>query len=696
MAKCKYRKALEQVLENENKFNELKLSWKIKELKIRCMQKILNKKMFKSNSHLNQRIKSIDNWNFKIENEIDIWMENLCSNKINENNIAFEEEIQILIHVILEDIYLNAIYKYHNKQFPEMLAILGIAEKIIKIFWDFSKSVKLIHTCQKIELFISSLLISDNDLTSAIYYQDRVFILIFREFFLRVDKEEKIYYENCSSGIQYCFNKIFLNMINAFFQRGNCEERQGNLLKATECYKQANYFLANYKKIEVPELRQFFFDVDMRAQEFHILIEKIIDKYNHHRYLLSNQKMNILSQYHSDDIIKHGIISLINSAKKKDKKENKIPVDKDQEFIGLLDKIEFQIFEFSEDNNKSEKLKQIMSTLNLLNNFSSKKFKDIIREMSSLTIQNMNSDLIEKIQKRLNDIRSEQKYCELEKNNSSRKNNDRYIETNNLKVELEQYLSKENKTDNNNYNNNNINYNNTVMNSIFNKKFDENKISKIENTLLLNTEKFISDKLNINKNIENNFKSPIIMKTKPKFDFNITSDKRKTTKKNFLITNLTLSRSESKLGSGLKARHQSHSNKFKKDSSMKIKKYKHDEFIFSSNYQNKIKEINKFVRKEIEFQKQLLHLKKFEKPPMDIKEIDVNELKDQAKNFFERTFSSRKSGFIIINTEKQKNSKTEKEIKKNKQIRIKEKLEVALIKSCDSKIFSIFDKMKKN
>ncbi len=702
MSKCKYRKAFEEMLENENKFNDLNFFWKIRELKIRCMQKILNKKMFKSNSPLNQKLKSIDNWNLRIENEIEIWIGNLSSISFNENNSEYEKEIEILIHVILEDIYLNAIYKYQNKQFPEMLGILGIAEKIIKIFWDFSKSVKLIHTCQKIDLFISSLLISDNDLSSAVYYQERVFILIFREFFLRVDKEEKIIYENCPKGIQHCLNKLFLNMINAFYQRGNCEERLGDLLKGTECYKQANWFLANYKKLEVPELRQFLHDVDFRAKEFHILIAKIIEKYNHHKYLLSIQKIDILSQYHSDDIIKHGVIYLLNSAKKSKEIQKKIPVDKDEEFKGMLDKMQHQEFEFFEDNKRSEKLKQILSTVNLLNNFSSEKFRDIIKEMNSLNIQNMDSDQIEKIQKRLNDIRTEEKYCELEKNTSNRKNNDRYIETNNLKAELEQYLLKENNTENkNNYNVYNINTptknnnNNCVTNSLSNMKFDKKKTSKIENTLLLNTEKYLSEKTNIITNPEYGFTSPIAMKTKSKLDFILTSEKRKISK-NFLDANIPPSKSGGEiLGSELKIRHSSNSFLFKNDSSRKIKKYEHDEYIFSSNYQNKIKGINKFMRKETDFQKQLLHLKKYEKPPMDFKEIDINELKNQAKNFFERTFSSCKSGFIITKTDNKKNSKTEKEIKKDKQIRIKEKLEVALIKSCDSKVFSIFDKMKK-
>jgi hypothetical protein len=663
MSKCEYRKALEDLIEKEDKFYDLSFFWKIRELKIRCMQKILNKKIYKSNAPLNQKIKSIDNWNHKIENEIENWIVSLNSLKISENNSSYEEEIEILIHVILEDMYLNAQYKYHNKQFSEMIAILGIAEKIIKNIWSFCKSVKLIHTCQKIDLFISSLYISDNDLPSAVQYQERVFILIFRELFLRVDNQEKIYYENCSNGIQHCLNKLILNLIKVFYQRGNCESRQGNLLLGTECYKQANYFLNTYLKFKVPELNQFLFDVDKRAKQYHLLIVKIIERYNYHKYLLKFKKLGKLNNYEEHDLIKHGIISLINSEKKeKNKKQKIVSVDKDEEFQGMLKKLKYQEFEFLEDEKKSNKLKQIMSTINLLNNFSSEKFRDILKDMSNLKLDNMDADLMEKIQKRLNEVRVEHYITEFEKNYENKKNKDRFIETHHLKAELEQYFIKESNADNSN----------TLMNNFNKINFD--KSLKYSNHIILNTEKLLSDKIteassNLNKTKSNS---------------NINTDWKKSSK--ILDTNQSI-----------KSRPISNYDKVKKDPSRKIKKYEHDEYIFSSNYQSKIKGINDFMKRETDFQKQLLQLKKYEKLPMeikDIKDIDIIELKSEAKNFFERTFSSCKSGFIL-NKKQPKKSKTKKEIEKNQFMKKKEKLEIALIKSCDSKVYSILDKIKK-
>jgi hypothetical protein len=661
MSKCQYRKALEDIIEKEDKFYDLTSFWKMRELKIRCMQKILNRKMFKSKSSSYEKIKSIDNWTYKIEKEIEIWIGKLNSLRICENNSSFEEEIEILIYVILEDMYLNAQYNFHNKKYSEMLAILGIAEKIVKTIWSFCKSVKLIHTCQKIDLFISSLYISDNDLPSALNYQERVFILIFRELFLRVDKSEKICYDDCSKGMQHYLNKLILNLIKVFYQRGNCEERQGNLLKGTDCYKQANWFLKKYVKYQNPELSQFLCDLDKRAKQYHLLIVKIIDRYDYHKYLLKFKKLGKLINYDEHDLIKHGVISLLSSEKKKKNiKKIFVPVDKDEEFQGTLEKLNYQEFEFLEDEKNSNKLKQIMSTINLLNNFSSEKFRDILKDMKNLKLDNMDTDLIEKIQKRLNEVRVEHYISEFEKDYYNKKNKDRFIETHNLKAELEQYFLKENQSDNSNMIINNID------------KINFNKSSKIANHIIINTEKYLSDKVteassNINKTKSNS---------------NITTEGKKFTK-NVLETNQSN-----------KSRPISSSFRVKRENSKQIKKYEHDEYIFSSNYQTKIKGINDFMRRETDFQKQLLNLKKYEKFPMEVKDIDIIELKSEAKNFFERTFSSCKSGFIL-NKKQPKKSKTEKEIEKNNLLKKKEKLEVALIKSCDSKVYMILDKMKK-
>jgi hypothetical protein len=78
MSKCEYRKSLEEITLKENFFlKELPNIWKLRELKIRCILKIIEKKIFKSDSQINQKIKCIENCSNKIENLIKNWLENL-------------------------------------------------------------------------------------------------------------------------------------------------------------------------------------------------------------------------------------------------------------------------------------------------------------------------------------------------------------------------------------------------------------------------------------------------------------------------------------------------------------------------------------------------------------------------------------------------------------------------------------------
>ena len=267
MSKCKYRKALEDIMTREDLFYDLDCFWRIREYKIKSMIKVLEKKIFKSDAPEKLKVKSIEMWTYKIESEIEGWIGQLNHLKTTDNNDSYEEEVEALIHVFLEELNLQAQYKFSQKLFPETFAILGLAEKIVKLFCEFSRSVKVIQSAQKISLFISSLLISDNDFHAAKAYQDITIKLAFKELFLRSDMEDGINYENTSKTNQYYLNKIFLNIINSFYQRGVCDENLGNLKKAIDSYKQAVWFSNNFVKYQFPEISQYLADVEQRAKE---------------------------------------------------------------------------------------------------------------------------------------------------------------------------------------------------------------------------------------------------------------------------------------------------------------------------------------------------------------------------------------------------------------------------------------------
>ncbi len=659
MAKCKYRKILDDINSREEIFVDFDFFWKIREYKIKCLLKILDRKIFKSDSPLSQKIKSIENKISIIENEISSWIQSIQDLDFSQTDDLLEDQLDTLLHIILEEMYLHARYKFSQKIFPETILILAVGEKIIKYYSDFNKSVKFSQSAQKIYLFISSFLISDNDYITARSYQNLTIKQAYKELFLRVDIEDGIFYEYISKTNQHNLNKIFLNIVQAYYQRGVCDENLGEIPKAIDSYKQAAWFCNNFIKYQYPEISQYIIDVELRSKNYHNLIKKIFEKVDSVEYnkILKNKKKLIeIEQNANKDIISKGAVleSLIKSPKNFEELKN------------YLDSIKYQEFEFFEDDNKSDIIKMIMSTVNLLNNFSSEKFRDILKELPNLDIENLDKGLVDKIQKRLNDIRAEKKFSDIKKHRTQIKNKNRIIETNNLKIELENYLNKDQKTDPNNANLFNLN----------NLNFDKNY--KISSNMFLSTEKFLSD-----KNTEAT--SPINDRRKLNMNMNaLTSNNTNSDRKN--------SKSNGKDTLGI--RHRPQSYRIKRDPSKKIEKYYHDEHIFSVGYQNKIRDVKELMKKEIDFQKKLLRLKRYERLPLELKEIDYNHIKDEARTFFERAKSTYKSGFTFSNENKQKKPNMI-DIEKNRKEKQKQKLELALIKSLDTRVYSILDNIKK-
>jgi hypothetical protein len=832
MSKCEYRKSLEEIILKEDYFfKELPYIWKLRELKIRCILKIIEKKIFKSESQLNQKIKSIENWCNKIEIEIKNWVQNLYEEKLKEmekenetenenekekenlntniNTRNYDEQIESLMYLNLEELYLLALFKFQIKQYPEMVSFLGIAEKLIKLFSSVSNSSKFLNAAQKVSLFISNLFISDKDYASANIYQEQVFKLAYKELFLRIDEDEGFDFENSDIGTQHEYNKIFLNLTKAFYHRGICQENQGNLFKATLSYKQANYYI-KYFQFQKPDLSQYLTDLFARAKSSHFLLEKMRYRlYNQDQYFQNNlttqnncnnqitihnkdkekdkdrgrDKDEDNDRYNDTDINKEKdknkdknyyntirlikpekLISQLKEEKNQNKNKNKVKfsIDKNEneneneneydnekniitntnknknintntnnknyniinrnrnekekeneELNELINGLKFQEFEFIEDDEKSNIIKKLMSTINLLNNLSSKKFKDILKEASPLSIEKFNSELFEKIQKRLNDIRTEKKFTEMEKDKINIKNDDKIIIKQDIKKEIEKYLLKGN-LDNkeNKLENLGINYNRNI------------KLSKQN---LLNSESLLTEKLTqpsspLTKSLKSNYKLFSDIKVSQSQNENLCSIINSNTNSNSNRNTNSYSNKNAFANGNQNPRKLSYdycfgySNnyrntnpntnsersskgfystsmpKIKKDNSKSVKKYTHDEYILSNKYQDKLKKIDNFMKKELDFQKELLCLKRVEKIPIEIKEINQNELKIDAKKFFDKTKLKCELGNIF--KEKPIVKKVEKDLEKNKKIKIKQKLEKTLITSCDVKIFSIFKKIK--
>ena len=192
--------------------------------------------------------------------------------RINISSEIIEEQIEIVVQLYLEHLYVFALLANNEQHIADCAAFLALAERIIKTYSENSRDPRTIQQAQKVLLFISSLLIADNDFETAKTYQANCLKLSFRELFLRVDIDSGVCYANLSKTAQHYLNKIFVNIVIAFYHRGVSEENLGNIVKAIEAYKQSKWFAMKFIKEEVPELAQFIFDVEKRALSYHQLI----------------------------------------------------------------------------------------------------------------------------------------------------------------------------------------------------------------------------------------------------------------------------------------------------------------------------------------------------------------------------------------------------------------------------------------
>jgi hypothetical protein len=389
MKNSKFRKALEEIKNAENKFTETPNKWKIYDLKIRCMNKIINRKFTKYSATKN---KSIEIWLRRVDIEIDRWYINISFflpiTKETEKDIVTQYEL-VILH-LLEQAYNYALLSRNEKQIPDCTAFLALGERIIKNTIEKISNSDCFNIAEKILLFTSSLLIADNDFDLAKIYLSNILKLCFRELYSRVDIETGINYKELNPLQLHYLEKIFVNIAIGFYQLGVCEENMGNIETAVEAYKQAKWFSHNFIKDSVPELIGFLTDLEKRALSYHEVIR--------------NLNKRVMS-------------AGVDDCKKDKKKKPYLCHDEEinekfESTLKFIDQIKFNEIDEGLLSKKNEGVRKMLSTVTLLDNLSSEKFKQIVTTLEKLEITRLEKDTKEKIQKKVNEINNERIYRE--------------------------------------------------------------------------------------------------------------------------------------------------------------------------------------------------------------------------------------------------------------------------------------------
>lgn len=612
--KCKYRKALEDIREKAPVFQQAKDYWLIFELKLKCLRKVIEKKLAKPN-----KIKNMETWMTRIDSSLDEWLAYISDKTKNGNETqeTINIHVEMLIKNILHQCYNYALLAKEEKQIADSIGFLALGERLIKFIIDFTNLPDTMNIIQKILLFTSSILIADNDFETAKKYQANALKISLRELYQRIDYEEGINQDKMNKYELHALKKCMMNIVIAFFQKGACEESLGSILKAIESYKQARWFAVNFLKSTDPDLVQFIEDVEIRSLN-----------YNN---LLNNIKNNTNSVLNS-------------SAKPKEFKSSLFHKEEEnvEKYESQTVRIKGMVFNEIDDNDilvkKSDSIKFIMSTINTVNSLLSSKFRNMIKEIEEkeLNVCKMSKDLKNKIQRKINEVKAEKLYEENKRRFSSInpsmiksfKKSNFEIEHNSIEDlcqvtdrSLESRICKPKAFD---FDNCTESKKETRPATSIRPKSSQKGYSLNQSNLIHTSkiEKIMIEKLKTNDD-------------KP----SIRLERNKTQNSE----NVDTQRSNIPNASGLIKPSKKQPQIFLPQDE-KIKKYEFSNYISNKSYQTKVSYLNSVNSKETEFQRKLLKSKLNEKIVID--KLDLKKINESCEQFFQKIYVNTKKTFI--------------------------------------------------
>jgi len=391
--KEKYKNVLEDIEVGEKKFSFNLKRWELIDIKISTLLKCFYKFLYQKDCLLTKEYQNEDDFMNRIESYIEKWLDKLfvTDNVFEENEFLFDLENVITAYV--SQLYALAVLSLKRKKCADSCAFLAIAEKIIKKFNEKTKNNKFLFVSAQVFLFISSLLISDEDYYTAIIYQNKCMVICFRLISYLNPNNEYLNLSNLKKSNRNYVEKAILCICISFYHRGICEEIKGNIIQSSDSFSQAKWFSERFLIEVYPELIDFFEDTNLR-------IKQEVKK------LLNSKKTN-------SNIKKHNTqMNSINN-KKVIEKQNELDIlkHKYKETIEKIEKLKFP--KFNNDDSNSEIVPEILYTLKMTNFLMSEEFKNLVADLDKLNIHKIDKETKDIINKKIIEIRDKNSYKRL-------------------------------------------------------------------------------------------------------------------------------------------------------------------------------------------------------------------------------------------------------------------------------------------
>ncbi len=607
----------------ENKFKDSLIT--IFNIKLNCYFKIINNKL---NQYKIQNMNILYNKNSKlsisleklfkrVKIEIKSFINKLKEIYNNNNYLISFCNKEKLIQIYIENLFLLSRFSLIKHFINDSISYCSMAYNLIKDHIKKCKDPNVYNSYSKILLLMSTLLIKNGCYSNALNFLKINFRLIKKEILIKCFNNEennvKINIKNLSFNIKEKFNKSLLNLVLNFYLTGICYENLNINTYSVQSYKSANFFCSNFFK----ENNRKFFEIIF---ETNILFMK---KYSH---------FNIHRKFEREKTKKFFEEKLLNKNKNDNNqklfKNNSMIINKSEKFKKLTYFIENQIklnkheipYTINTIENKDNSDLDILESLKFIDDLLSENYKEYVYKNKNFNYNKPKRETIfflEKynqklFNKKLNKNNSQQYFIKL--------NNKNNIDNNNFHSNISSFsvknsvLLKQNKNNLENYF-----YANKNNNNFFNNSRTSKNLSFINK---FKTFKESSSKLKLNNIIKNNNKDSILNNKKCFLKNKSHSSKNfKNKNKNKKLSAFEIQKKYCKNLSHRNLNNFSHNlSEYKK-----IKKYPVNIYYNNKSYKKKRNFLEKLEKREINFQKNLLSIKKYDANVI----INSNEILDK-------------------------------------------------------------------
>ena len=527
----KFRQVLYEIETIKHKFISIpEHHWRYQIIQIRAIVRIIRKKLKKyheflpnDNSHQNH---SLSFW----FNQIVLILEQLCidfrlDTRPNKNQKEFIKPIQSIYHGYIELISLLIRFSYIKGEFHEVLSYLSISEGLVN-YANYIVNINSMPTLQRIFLVKAKIFMANCDYLNASRYLEKTidfslsqlnFIVDYRLNLETIDQDQNTLltlFEFDKKRINTLKN-ILINVIIDFYLRGALSELLGSTEGAIDSYKQSKFFATKFFKNKFFNYTMFFYHLQNNGYKYLAVMDEL------KQYREEREKMSVIQ---NREMIRKKYLKKLKYERNYDKYYSTMRVKNDLykgRLKNFLDRENIKTLKEEKNRqgilSKFSKTKFITSTINLLNIYLAKDFKENLKKMEKIEIS--------KYPKEANDYLSNILYrkSHMLKENKNETIFSKTINDNNNKAKI----------NNNNNNNNNLNL---ISNSVstINKK---DLLCKSTQDKLVNRSNIRYNLFNINRTnninkyrnnihnniIKNNYKLSSSTSVK-----NIFSDKRTT------------------------------------------------------------------------------------------------------------------------------------------------------------------------